>query len=378
MKHVDAIVTPRMFQGFQDGEDMGDQKTSQLKYLVQTYGQGSPVDIILVDDTEPNTINANAMGYKGVHVKGEEGIDDDDLSRIHQAMESLDFSKKCVVALDFDLTMCKTHLTSAFCYKYIQANGGVLDTAGLMKVIPEDILAKCVPQLMSFGTGGAKGPGNMILLQGRVIDPESGFDQVCDVVLKDGTIDFVGKLSEYTGNRSYETIDCEGLAVVPGFIDTHAHGQDEESSRLQACDGVTTHLEMEFGAFPVSSFYESRENKAPINYGCTVGHIPARIASLSPSVEAPKVAQCCLTPHLLSTCICTSSGTHDTPCNCGPNLAELRARIEQGLNEGGLGIGMGIAYVAAANHEEIYRMFKIGADYQVGDAATDYRALIHY
>jgi hypothetical protein len=206
----------------------------------------------------------------------------------------------------------------------------------------------------------------MILRQGRVIDPESGFDQICDVVLKDGTIAFVGELSQYTGDQAQlETIDCKGLAVVPGFIDTHAHGQDEESSRLQACDGVTTHLEMEFGAFPVSKFYESREGKAVINYGCTVGHIPARIAALSPDIEAPKVAQCCLTPHLLSTCICTASETHGKPCNCGPSLAELRVRIEQGLDEGGLGIGMGIAYVEAANHEEIYRLFKIGATYKV-------------
>jgi phosphoglycolate phosphatase-like HAD superfamily hydrolase len=152
MKHVDAVVTPGLFQGFEDGEDMGDQKTSQLTYLAQVYGKGNPVDIILVDDTEPNVLTANAMGYKGVHVKGRGGIDDDDLSRIHQAMESLDFSKKCIVALDFDLTMCKTHLTSVFCYKYIQANGGILDTAGLMKVIPEEILVECVPQLMSFFT----------------------------------------------------------------------------------------------------------------------------------------------------------------------------------------------------------------------------------
>jgi hypothetical protein len=156
MKHVDCILTPGAFQGHEDGEDMGDQKTKMLNYLRDTYGQGGdPVDIILVDDTEPNIITANAMGFKGVHVQGPAGIDDNDLGCIHEAMQSLDLSKKCIIALDFDLTMCKTHLTSVFCYKYIQANSGILDAAGLMKLIPEDILVECLPKLMSFHTNSA-------------------------------------------------------------------------------------------------------------------------------------------------------------------------------------------------------------------------------
>ena len=123
---------------------------TRLTHLRDTYSsEGEDADIILVDDTEPNVTTALSMGLKGVHVKGAAGMDDNDLDRLHQALESLDVSKKCILALDFDLTMCKTHLTSVFCYPYLQETGGRLDQAGLMQRIPDDMLVPCVAPLVS-------------------------------------------------------------------------------------------------------------------------------------------------------------------------------------------------------------------------------------
>ena len=36
--------------------------------------------------------------------------------------------------------------------------------------------------------------------------------------------------------------------------------------------GVTSHFELEFGAFPVSDFYTARKGKAVINFGCSVSN----------------------------------------------------------------------------------------------------------
>ena len=150
MKHITGVLTPGHFDNFEDGEDMGDQKRLMLTHLRDTYSsEGEDADIILVDDTEPNVTTALSMGLKGVHVKGAAGMDDNDLDRLHQALESLDVSKKCILALDFDLTMCKTHLTSVFCYPYLQETGGRLDQAGLMQRIPDDMLVPCVAPLVS-------------------------------------------------------------------------------------------------------------------------------------------------------------------------------------------------------------------------------------
>ena len=67
-----------------------------------------------------------------------------------------------------------------------------------------------------------------------------------------------------------------GLVVAPGFIDLHAHGQDPESSRYQARDGVTTAMELEIGVYPVDAWYAVREGQALIHFGATVSHQGAR------------------------------------------------------------------------------------------------------
>ena len=44
-----------------------------------------------------------------------------------------------------------------------------------------------------------------------------------------------------------------------GFIDLHSHCMNNDSARLQACDGVTTQLELELGTWPVDTFLAQRE-----------------------------------------------------------------------------------------------------------------------
>ena len=86
--------------------------------------------------------------------------------------------------------------------------------------------------------------------RGRVLDPETGLDQVSNVGILGGRITRVST-EPLTGTR---TIDARGLVVAPGFIDLHQHGQDEASGVLKAFDGVTSALEMEIGSPDVKAF----------------------------------------------------------------------------------------------------------------------------
>jgi N-acyl-D-glutamate deacylase len=83
--------------------------------------------------------------------------------------------------------------------------------------------------------------------------------------------------------KGKEVIDAEGMIVSPGFIDMHMHGQNIAPQRMQAFDGVTTALELEYGSLPIAEFYDnSAKEGRPINYGASVAWGGARIATFNP------------------------------------------------------------------------------------------------
>ena len=116
---------------------------------------------------------------------------------------------------------------------------------------------------------------DLVVNHGRVMDPSSGLDAVRHIGIEEGVIT---QISE-TPLLGDELIDATDLVVAPGFIDLHAHGQDEVSNRYQAGDGVTTAMELEIGVFPVADWYEARSDRAPLNFGATVSHPWARAAA---------------------------------------------------------------------------------------------------
>lgn len=195
----------------------------------------------------------------------------------------------------------------------------------------------------------------LVLAGGRVMDPATGLDSVRNVAIKDGKI--VAISAEPL--RGTEVVDVSGKVVAPGFIDLHAHGQTTSDMELQARDGVTTALDMETGAYPVGAWYASMEGKAPLNYGATVGHIPARMALfhgleiLHWPTHSERAAGLGPLPD--------GTNAKATPAQ----LDSLAALLRTGLAEGGLGIGFGINYVPGATPGEITAMFRVAAEAKV-------------
>ena len=77
---------------------------------------------------------------------------------------------------------------------------------------------------------------DIVLHGGRVLDPESGLDAVRDVGISGRSIAAVSA----TPLHGRIDVDVTGLAVAPGFIDLHSHGQTPEAYGFKAMDGVTT------------------------------------------------------------------------------------------------------------------------------------------
>ncbi len=70
----------------------------------------------------------------------------------------------------------------------------------------------------------------LLIKNGRVIDPANGIDKTCDVLIADSKIAAVGKIDK----SAQTTIDATGKLVTPGLIDIHVHfrepGDEEEET----------------------------------------------------------------------------------------------------------------------------------------------------
>ena len=125
---------------------------------------------------------------------------------------------------------------------------------------------------------------DVVILNGQVIDPETKFEGIRNVGIKDGTIALITEES-ISGNQ---TIDASGKVVSPGFIDLHAHGQNIGDYRMQAMQGVTTMLELESGVLPISGWYNQQAQlNLPLNYGASAGWTFARIATFTGTDPEP-------------------------------------------------------------------------------------------
>ena len=61
---------------------------------------------------------------------------------------------------------------------------------------------------------------SLLFRGGRVVDPATGLDAVCDVLIEGGRIAAVGGCGGIPADR---TVDARGLVLVPGLIDLHVH-----------------------------------------------------------------------------------------------------------------------------------------------------------
>src|SRR5882672_7482736 len=86
----------------------------------------------------------------------------------------------------------------------------------------------------------------LLIKNGRVIDPASGYDGIADVWIEDGVVMGVGPGLTASGATVFDATD---LIVAPGFIDMHVHLREpgfehaetiESGSRAAAAGGFTS------------------------------------------------------------------------------------------------------------------------------------------
>src|SRR6516162_1065095 len=64
---------------------------------------------------------------------------------------------------------------------------------------------------------------DVLVLNGRLIDPANRIDAPRDLLLRDGRVAAVEAPGTLNGVQAAETIDAAGMIVAPGLVDVHVH-----------------------------------------------------------------------------------------------------------------------------------------------------------
>ncbi len=193
---------------------------------------------------------------------------------------------------------------------------------------------------------------DLVIEGGRVMDPESGLDAVRNVGISSGKIARIS-VDPLAGKR---VLSAKGLIVAPGFIDLHQHGQDNDSGRVKAFDGVTTALELEIGAPDVASFLQQKNGHSLINYGSAASHVAARAFVFGAPLPPEVIDSHAGIPEILP-----KSGPATNQPATPQQIEAIRQRLNTELDAGALAIGMGIQYTPGATRLEVIDMFRLAA-----------------
>jgi N-acyl-D-glutamate deacylase len=181
---------------------------------------------------------------------------------------------------------------------------------------------------------------DLVIIGGRVMDPETLYDDIANVGIKDGRIAEISKKPL----KGAKTIDATGHIVAPGFIDTHFHFQMPIGYSLGLRDGLTSSMDFEMGCAGsyVAAWYEARAGVTQANYGCAVSHEYGPVAAYTTRAKTGW------------------SVTRPTLEQGNAILQEL----DKGLQAGAPGIGSTTGYMRAGiSSREMFEVQKVGARY---------------
>jgi len=199
-----------------------------------------------------------------------------------------------------------------------------------------------------LGTSLSAQPFSVILEGGTVYDGTGAAPQPADVGLRGDRVAAVGDLSAAEAERR---IDVTGLAVAPGFIDTHSHATSSSWERSDIRQrplaesylrqGVTTAMGGQDGGSPLPiGDYLSRleEAGAAINIGLFVGHGTVRGHVMGAVDRAPTDAE----------------------------RERMRALVQQAMEDGAFGLSSGLEYTPGtyAETDELIDLARVTAPYK--------------
>jgi N-acyl-D-amino-acid deacylase len=181
---------------------------------------------------------------------------------------------------------------------------------------------------------------DFVLRHGRVADGTGRPAMAADVAVQNGVIVAVGSVP---GKGTVE-YDARGCIVAPGFIDVHTHAEDLDERPLAENFlrmGVTTLVLGNCGssALNIGDFFAQLESLTfSPNVATLIGHGTVRRRAMRGSFDRPPTEM---------------------------ELAEMRALVRRGLEEGALGLSTGLIYLPGvfAKTEEIIALAQVVGEF---------------
>ena len=192
------------------------------------------------------------------------------------------------------------------------------------------LFISCQPQKFDF-----------IIRNAAIYDGSGGAAYMGDVGINSDTIAFIGDLSKAIANSEY---DAKGLALSPGFIDTHSHHSRGmfEIRDMPSCvsQGITTIVVGQDGGsyFPLSDFFGKVEaTPVAVNIASYSGH-----NTLRDSVIIGDYKRVC------------------TPVE----VEQMKVMLKQDMEAGALGLSTGLEYDPGifSDPTEVMELSKLTAD----------------
>jgi N-acyl-D-aspartate/D-glutamate deacylase len=175
---------------------------------------------------------------------------------------------------------------------------------------------------------------DLVIRNGRVMDPETRFDGRANVGISAGTIRRISP-SPLAGRT---TIDATGLVVAPGFIDILSYDPTPIGVWNKIADGVTTNLAMHGGTADPAAWYAAFERqRLPVNFGASFYYSAARNALKLGRYQAASEEQ----------------------------IRRLTDVADRALRNGALGVSFALEYTPGISAAEILPLMRLARRYDV-------------
>ena len=180
-----------------------------------------------------------------------------------------------------------------------------------------------------------QGAHELVIRGGTVFTGPPNPGREADIAISGGKITEIGRVA----GRGTEEVDARGLAVAPGFVDLHSHGDGsiEDDPRMESVvrQGITTIVTGQDGSSRSEARGQSPEGTAP------------RFSSLFEWIDARKPAVNVASMIGLGTVRGRVVGNGDRPAT-PDELQRMVAMVEAALADGACGASSGLEYTPGA------------------------------